>query len=211
MTLITTEELVSYMGGIDLTEKQLGITETVILPGIQQDLETYLNRPVEPVIVREAIRPNDNGFLYFGVTPIHEIRSVELSDGTDITLTTVPASSITNPDELRTWEAWGTPELYGYQLEGFLGLPTGYYPAVTYTGRPFYRVEYIAGYNGYVNEALQLDICRVSAREVEMQFDDTMSLRGGQTEAASDSDTRPKGWTEDELKKWDRLRRRVAV
>jgi hypothetical protein len=210
MTLITSDELIAYMGGVKLTPKQLGITEMVILPGVQQELENYLNRPVEPVIVREAVRANETGFLYFRVTPIHEIRSVALSDGTNIPLATVPASEVVNPDQLRTMEEWGVPELYGYQLTGYVGLPSGYYPAIG-MGRPFYRVEYIAGYNGFLNEALKLDVLRVSAREVEMQFDDSMSLRGGQTEAASDSDNREKGWTQPELQKWDRLRRRVAV
>lgn len=209
MTLVNSDELKSYMGGLELTTAQTAIVDQVILPGVQQDLENYLGRPVEPVIVREGLRPDDKGFLWFRVTPIHEIVSVVRSDGSTVTLEQTPvAPSISNPDDLRVYNEWGTPELFGYQLStfsiGYIGYPTMVAP-------PYYLATYTAGYNGYVNEALKLDILRVSARECEMQFDDTMSLRGGQTEAASDSDTRMKGWTEDELRKWDRLRRRVAV
>lgn len=207
MTLVTGEELKAYLGGLTLTTEQEGICESVILPGVQQELENYLNRPVEPVLVRESVRPDERGFLRFRVTPIHQIVSVGRSDGVATTLPVEWAPALLNPEELRILDEWGDPELYGYQLDsmsGGIGYPT-------FGRRPFYRVEYIAGYNGYVNEALKLDILRVTGREAEMQFDDTMSLRGGATEAAQASDTRQKGWTDEELRKWDRLRRRVMV
>lgn len=211
MTVVKIEELIAYMGGLKLNEKQIGVTDSVILPGVQQELERYLNRPVEPVIVRESIRPNDNGFLYFKVTPIHEIRLVAYSDGTAVTLPDVTKPEVVPIEDYRIYDEWGDPDLFGYQLTGFVGSAYPTYSMLLTGTRPFYRVEYVAGYNGYLNDALKLDIMRVSAREVEMQFDDTMSLRGGSTEAASDSDAREKGWTEDELRKWDRLRRRVVV
>lgn len=209
MALVEVDELVSYMGGITLTTAQKTHVQEVILPGIQQELENYCNRPLEPVIVREGLRPDDRGFLWFRVTPIHEITSVTRSDGSTVTLNTTPvAPTVSNPDDLRVYDEWGTPELYGYQLSAF---SLGYMGYPTMVATPYYLAIYTAGYNGFVNEALRLDIMRVGARECEMQFDDTMSLRGGQTEAASDSDSRVKGWTQDELSKWDRLRRRVAV
>lgn len=210
MTLVKIEELIAYMGGLKLTDKQYGITESVILPGIQQDLELHLNRPVEPVIVRQSVRPDDNGFLYLDVTPIHEIRSVTYSDGTSVQLAVVAKPVITPVEDYRIYDEWGDPDLFGYQLSAASGVYPSY--SMLLTGvRPFYRVEYIAGYNGYLNEALKLDIMRVTARECEAQFDDTMSIRGGSTESASDSDERTKGWTEDELTKWDRLRRRTMA
>lgn len=208
MTLVAVKELTDYMGQLTLTGVQEGITDSVILPGVQQDLENYLNRPVEPIVVREALRPNDRGFLWFRVTPIHQILAVTRSDGPTVPVPAGPTTEI-DPGELRLLDEWGAPELFGFQLDTpFSG---GYYGYPSFVQPPYYIAEYIAGYNGYVNEALKLDIMRVAAREVEMQFDDTMSIRGGTTEAAQDSDTRVKGWTEDELRKWDRLRRRVAV
>lgn len=208
MTIVTPDDLIAYMGGLQLNDTQRGIVDQVILPGVQQDLEVYLNRTVEPVLVRESLKPNDNGFLFFRNTPIHSIISIQRSDGYVITLDSTVPANLVNPDDYRTLDEWGEPDLFGYQLDSFSGGYAGY-PMIN---RPaFYRVEYIAGYNGYLNEGLKLDIIRVAAREVEMQFDDTMSLRGGSQEAASDSDDRQKGWTEEELKKWDRLRRRVMV
>lgn len=209
MTLVTADDLTAYMGGLELTDSQRGIVETVILPGVQQDLENYLNRPVEPIVVRESVKQADNGFLYFRVTPIHSILSIASSSGLSITLSSDVPSTLYNPDQLRELDEWGEPDLFGYQLDafssgGYVGYPTIMRPM-------FYRVAYVAGYNGYVNEGLKLDILRVAAREAEMQFDDTQSMRGGGQEAAEDSDDRPKGWTEDELKKWDRLRRRVMA
>lgn len=209
MTLVSVDDLMDYMGGLTLTQTQIDHTNNFILPGIQQDLETYLNRPVEPIIVREGLRPDDRVFLWFRVTPIHVVQSVTRSDGSAVTLETIPlAPTISNPADLRIYDEWGVPELYGYQLSAF---SSGYVGYPVMSSAPYYIATYVAGYNGYVNEALMLDIMRVSAREVEMQFDDTLSLRGGQTEAASDSDNRTKGWTQEELMKWDRLRRRVAV
>lgn len=214
MTLVTGDELVAYMGGLELTQDQMGIIETVILPGVQQDLENYLNRPVEPVHVRESVRADDSGFLYFRVTPIHQILSVTQSDGSTAGYSPDTKPAMTPVGDYRQLDEWGDPDLFGYQLESIGFGPAGFgsiYGYPTLGRQAFYRVEYIAGYNGYVNQALKLDLLRVSAREVEMQFDDTMSLRGGSTEAASNSDAREKGWSEQELVKWDRLRKRTVA
>jgi hypothetical protein len=212
MTVVTVDEVVNYLSKIKLTGHQRGIVESVILPGVQQELENHLNRPIEPVLVRESLRADGTGWVYFRVTPVHEILSVTLSDGTDITPDPVTVPVLDNPTDMREYDEWGNPELYKYQVGVGIGVPVGYYPL--YSGgmvQPYYRLEYIAGYNGYVNDALKLDILRIAARETEMMFDDTMSLRGGNTEAASDSDSREKGWTQAELTKWDRLRRRVVA
>lgn len=215
MTLVTSEELTAYMGGLELNPDQVGVIESIILPGVQQDLENYLNRPVEPVQVRESVRADDSGFLYFRVTPIHKILSVVQSDGSTVGYSpTTPPTMTPVTDDIRTYDEWGDPDLFGYQIEGIPFVGSGFgsiYGYPTYGSRPFYRVEYVAGYNGYVNEALKVDIMRVAAREVEMLFDDTMSLRGGSAEAASNSDQREKGWTQDELVRWDRIRKRVVA
>lgn len=210
MTIVKLDELSAYMGGFKVSnEVQRGIIESVILPGVQQDLETHLNRPVEPILVRESIRPDDTGFLWFRHTPIHYIISITAPDGTELPLDQAVSGLVTvlDDDNIRVLDEWGMPELFGYQLTT-VPYSGGYFGSIN---RVFYQVEYVAGYNGYVNEGLKLDLCRIAAREVEMQFDDTMSLRGSSTEAASDSDSRPKGWTDDELRRWDRLRRRTVV
>jgi hypothetical protein len=205
--LVDIEELLQYMGGMKLTDDQKGITESVILPGVQEELETHLNRPIEPVRVREAVRADDQGWLWLGVTPVHQIFSVTRSDGPNVPIVQTPWADLAVDDEYRSWTAWGNPDLYRYRVGGI----SWNAPYPNPWAASYYLLEYIGGYNGYVDNGLKLAICRVAAREVEMQFDDTMSVRGGGQEAAQDSDSRQKGWTDDELKKWDRLRRRVVV
>jgi hypothetical protein len=207
MALVEVPELLQYMGGLKLTTDQEGITETVILPGVQQELENYLNRPIEPVRVRETLRADDMGWVYLRVTPVHQIISVTRSDGTVTPVVVIPWAELAMNDDYRQWDAWGNPD--EFRIHVGVGAPFTPYP--TPWGNAHWAVEYIAGYNGYVDAGLKLANMRVAAREVEMQFDDSMSLRGGQTEAASDSDNRQKGWTIDELTAWDRLRRRVVA
>lgn len=209
--LVSTDELTQYMGNITLTIKQKGIVETVILPGVQQQLEVYLNRPVEPVQVREGLQPDEAGYLWFSVTPVHKVLSVKRTDGQNVVVTSYTPVELTGPGSERVWDAVGigmTDQPFRYQV------PTPYAFEVMYpilSNRPYYVAEYVAGYNGFVDEALKVAITRVAAREVEMQFDDTQSLRGGTTEAAAPSDSRTKGWTTEELRQFDRLRRRVVV
>jgi hypothetical protein len=86
-------------------------------------------------------------------------------------------------------------------------------PGGIYVGVPgvHFVVEYVGGYNGYLNAALKMGIMRVAAREVSVHNDHTLSLRDGNAEQAAQSDNRPTGWTPEELKQFDRLRRRIIV
>lgn len=210
MTIVNVDELLAYMGGLRVTNEQRDIIESAILPGVQQELEDFLNRPVEPVYVRENIEPDDRGWLFFSITPVWQVISVKRSDGQSQEITGPVVTPLPAPPSgvTRTWDTMTRQStLYKYQVNTF-----SHHTAWSlFTGAAFYTVEYVAGYNGYVDKQLKLGCLRVAARDVEMQFDDSLTLRGGATEAASDSDSRAKGWTDEELLRFDRLRRRTVV
>jgi hypothetical protein len=61
-------------------------------------------------------------------------------------------------------------------------------------------------------DSIMLAILRVAAREFQTNHDDTMSLRD--TSATTPTDPVPvprKGWQDDELRQFDRIRRRVVI
>lgn len=209
--LVSADELIRYMSNANMTADQRADIDAT-LAGVQQELETYLNRPLELVQVREAVRTDAIGNAYVSVTPIHKVISVNIvevsygpsplnqfspyippvqerdpligNDGTMIDLLTVPN--------------FGDP----------LTIPGG-----VHIGFPdaWYAVEYLAGYNGFAIEGLKQDIKRVAAREVAENHIDGLSLRDGNAERAAETDNRVKGWTPEEKAKWDRFRRRVIA
>jgi hypothetical protein len=206
MAIIKLEELTAYMGGITLTTPQQGITETVIIPGVQQELELYLNRPVEPVQVRESTLSDELGWVTLKVTPVYKILGARYSDGNAITISTYyPPALVEDPSTQRRvdYSGLGMAALPFRFQTAALGLPALFAPNL------YIVVDYLAGYFGYTDEALKLAILRVCAREVERQFDDTVGLRSGSAEASGDSDNRRKGWMPEELEQLKRIRRRV--
>lgn len=199
MALVSVDDLTEYMSDISLTSSQRAAAQ-VVLDGVQQELETYLNRPLSPVMVREIGVADHSGFLQVSVSPVHQIVSIQPYLG----------------DE-RTQEAVVTPLDRELNERTVDWLPvTGAVTSVTsghiYTGYPtgWVIVKYIGGYNGYVDDALRLNIMRVAAREMTMNHDDTLSLKDDFPREPANA-VQAKGWQPDELRKWDRLRRRVAV
>lgn len=217
--LVSVDELRNYMSGSVFTTSQQQVA-AMLLMGVQQELENYLSRPLEPVQVREVLRADQRGYLNPSVTPIHKVILLEAVDTLE-----------TGFDPL--YDGYVPPVAARDPLIGENGrLLDHLYPVVNdpiihgngiYIGEMVqrggfdggfnadYAVDYVGGYNGYVDSALKMDILRVAAREMAPNHDKTVSLRGDQAQAASEGDTRPRGWTLEELQGWDRLRRRVVA
>ena len=209
MAIVEIDELVAYMGGVMLTTDQQAVTTSIIIPGVQQELEMFLNKPVEPVLVRESTLPDCDGFITLKVAPAWRINSVRYSDGN-----TGPTTSTYYPPALVPDHA--TTRVVDYSIQGMAALPfrhnihsLGLSAAYGWGYGTYVVIEYIAGYLGIYDEALKLGILRVCAREVQHMFDDIVGLRSGTVEASQTSDDRRKGWMPEELDRFRRLRRRV--
>lgn len=219
--LVSVANLVAYMGNMELTPEQEAEAEE-ILSGVQGELERYLNRPVEPVHVRESRPVDERGFIVFTVTPVIRINFIKDPEGNDITLPTAvslpPIAAVPGVD--RTWDRVGAGEVSGAPYEFFVGYGNWFMPPdslgwvigdpLSPYGRSFY-CDYVGGYNGESDDDMVNAIKRVAARECERQFDDTLTIRGASQDAALQSDSRNKGWTTDELKEFSRVRRRIAT
>lgn len=211
--LVSADELIAYMSNINLTPPQKTSAQQT-LNAVQAELEVYLNRPLELVQVREAVRTDHLGYANVTVSPVHKVintQIIEVSYGPEplnqfapYTPEPMERDALIDPDN-------GRPLLDMLSIPNF-GDPLIVHGAI-YIGFPnaWYVVEYVGGYNGQATDGLKQDIMRVAAREVARNADDTLSLRGDKAEQASESDDRVKGWTIEEKAKWDRLRRRVIV
>lgn len=192
--IVTTQMLRDYMSGIDLASFQEQAAE-YILQGIQADLERYLSRSLEPQTVTENVPVNEDGSVK---TNHHPIRSI-------------PEGSAYYLYGGRLWVLG----LYSNQAVTLFGLGMHYmeeeWITVTYT----YGLDAtIAGdvNNDYAD--VRLAIMRVASREMTNRHDDTLSVKGLNTENVGEP-TGPQngvqGWTMDELRMHDRLRRRVIA
>ena len=197
MSLVTVDELIEYMSDIRLTQNQR-VAAQYVIDGVQQELENYLNRPVEPVLVREVGYADRDGIVNVSVTPVHEVRSVERMDVTPTTYE--PVIEPIDPDEFDR-----VVDYLPSTANAMTAVPGGIYTGSTGV---WFSVVYVGGYKGYVDAALKLAIMRVAARERTNNHDDALSIK---TDFAQEPNVPPIqiGWTQDELKKWDRLRRRV--
>lgn len=209
--LVSVPELRSYMSDTTFNPSQETAVAAILI-GVQQELEEYLNRPVQIVQVREYVQCDESGYANVKYSPITKIISMTQMNssfaGWDSEFTTAfqpPAfiRDISLSDGSQTHDAWGTQPF---------GKPVTV-PGAIYFGVPgvWLAVEYLAGYNGYRNEQMKLGIMRVAAREVTGLHDNTLSLREGSAEPAANPDPRPKGWQPDELAAFDRYRRRVIA
>lgn len=183
MSLVTTDEFANYLGGWQFSPVQKTEAES-ILDGVQSDLERYLNRPVQMRRVLEKVRPERGGLAYVKVTPIVSVHGAY---------------------------RFGEFESQGPAVESD-------FPLVWTPGDSMIRcggsvwLDYTGGINGDVHPGIKSAIKRVAKRIWPHTHDSGASVRstesrpgeGGQT------DTTP-GWTIDELKQFDRLRRRVVL
>lgn len=210
--LVSVDELINYMSESTFSSSQRE-KATGVLAGVQAELEDYLKRPVELVQIRELLRSDVDGIVNVSVSPVVKVVGFSIARP-DQTWTTppvegdspyVPPPMVRDPDLStearlidRVGPSWGSPEIVagGIKVNG-KNMP--------------YVVEYIGGYDGNLDSSLKTAIMRVAAREMERDTDDTLTLRAGDAEMANESDDRQKGWTEDELKRFDRIRRRVVA
>lgn len=72
-------------------------------------------------------------------------------------------------------------------------------------------VTYVGGIDGDDEDDVKLGILRVAARELTVRHDDTLGVTDLSIRPAAPADPRIYGWTPEELKQFDRLRRRVVA
>ena len=196
MALVTVSDLRKYMSDMPLSANQSAIAQTV-LDGTQQQLELYLGRPVQPVQVREKARSNGSGDLMLSVSPVHSVISFRTLTGADQELTT-DTTPLTEDEALRVWDA---------MTEAVITVPGG-----LYVGRwnTWYVVEYIGGYNGYVDDALKLAILEVASRTMTVNSDDVLSIKDDIAHEPANAPAMQKGWRPEELFAFDRIRRKMV-
>jgi len=213
MSIVSLTDVTTYMGGDTLTPDQKTFVTNVVIPGVQQQLEAYLNTPVELVQVRESLAPETDGFVYFTYAPVRKLLSLVWSStgATPLTIMqyvpdAIPVDpSVSRPVVDRTMAATSA-SAYRYQV-GLQNFP-GY---VASSISPYVVADYVAGVDASKNAGLKMSMLQVIAREVERVFDTSSAIRNGSLEPATQSDTRIKGWTMEELKIWDRLKRRIIL
>lgn len=205
--LVSIADFRRALGGRKLTEGQE--SEALrILSSRQQDLENHLNRPVEAVLVRQNVIADNTGFVIFKVTPIWQILSMEVVTAeyvnAQMPVYTPPVLSRPTgyPTDMRVVDTIGTP------FTGWKIVPGGV--RTWYPYAPF-LITYVGGYKGYVDDSIKNAIITVAKREYLRFFDHGVGEQGGSPQASNQADPRPIGWTDEELKQFDRIRRRVAV
>ncbi len=196
MALVTVTDLREYMSGISLSANQMRTAQTV-LDGTQQALELWLNRPVQPVQVREKRRATATGEIALSATPVYSVISVRrLAQEEAATLPEKDTTPLSPEEADRVWDAMSEDNMI--------------VPGGINVGRPgWYIVEYVGGYNGYIDDALKLAILEVASRTMTYEHDDALTIKA---DMAREPSAQPivKGWKEEELQLFDRLRRRTA-
>lgn len=208
MSLVSVEEQQRYMSNMRMTTDQVE-SLTDLLVGIQAELEMYIMRVLEPRVVREAATADEKGYLNLTFTPVVAVNRIQAGGG---------AYALSTPTEL--WPVGTTPPEYGDKpIIDYI--PAGHgsdkiVPGGYYLGIPNQRVliEYVSAPSGFVGayiDAAKQAIKRVAARDFEIMHDSTMALN--KQAAVPEDFTRrtPRGWTEQELRRFDRIRRRVIL
>jgi hypothetical protein len=184
-----------------------------ILAGNQKALERYLNRPVEPMLVREAVMPDAAGYAWARVTPVWTVLSIEYNGS----VTNVSQQAVADlPDNTGLKEQFdmgviGMQPLPSRVYVGMGGVPLSAELQLLLGPPPVTLMTYVGGYFGDMTEDMKLDIIRVSAREVAHNFSEFAGLHDSTYQQADQADPRQKGWTDDELKRYDRARRRTVA
>lgn len=198
MALVTVDDLVEYMSDISLTINQQAAAQ-LILDATQQQLESFLNRPLEQVQVREKVRTDHTGECVLSYSPIQQILRVTALNATP-----------TNPDEVTPAVMQVTPAERVIDLQP---LQNNLVPGGFFIGRPWtwYIVEYLAG--GHINiyqDMIKLGILRVAAREMTMNHDDVLSIKDDFAREPANAAEIRKGWQPEDLAPFERLRRRTV-
>lgn len=197
MAIVTVSDLRKYMSDISLTPNQQQSAQ-LVLDGVQQQLELYLGRPVQPVQVREKARSNGSGDLTLSVTPVYKIIDLRVLTTTGSITPAVDSTPLAEDEVDRIWDAMSVSDII--------------VPGGAYVGRWFtwYIVEYVGGYNGFSDAALQLAILEVASRTMTVNHDDVLSIKDDIAREPANASSIQKGWRPEELRQFDRLRRRVV-
>lgn len=73
--IVSVEELIDYMSDVTLTSDQRTAAELVI-EGVQGEIETFLNRSIEPVTRTEYLVVDHNGQIWPLHTPVISVTSI---------------------------------------------------------------------------------------------------------------------------------------
>ena len=187
-SFVKVAELKDYMSGIGLDADQASATQDV-LDGVQRELERYCQRDFERKVRTELLLPDELGRLWPRSTPI-----VSVSDPVGLAI--------------------GGNGLWGATYVAFpsFGAGYGYYPGGGMPPDPI-SVTYVGGLDPDDDRLhdVRVAILRVASREAVSLHSDVLDPDDLQARPTKDRDSRPLGWTDDELKKFDRLRRRTVV
>jgi hypothetical protein len=197
MAIVTVADLRKYMSDISLSANQQQVAQ-MVLDGVQQQLELYIGRPVQPVQVREKARSNGSGDLTLSVTPVYQIINLRVLTTSGMVVPNVDTTPIAEAEVDRLWDAMSVNNMI--------------VPGGAHVGRWFtwYIVEYIGGYNGFVDDALKLAILEVASRTMTVNHDDVLSIKDDIAREPANAASIQKGWRPEELQQFDRLRRRIV-
>ena len=202
--LVNIADMRKFMGGMSFTEMQQQVVEHIV-SGVQSDLEAYLNRPVEPVLVRETVDVNDQGILYLSVTPVHRVLAIRYAPtgGVSGYYYPDPADRV-DPTSLVVAQPTDITDRLvhmpgGIKVGGGLGQR--------------YEVEYVGGLcpSNQQRSGFKRAIEVVAARDIGSLHVTTEGTRTGQVDQTEVGDARFLGWSDDELKRFQRYRRRIAI
>lgn len=208
MTLVTVTELTNYMGSSTIGTAQAKSAE-IILAGIQNELEMYINRSLEAKSHREMVLTDASGFARLFSAPIHAVTKVgfvSYSRVVNVPGSEFPVERLIESGELKTVDIVPNDFGHGIITAGGvnLGVPNTHF-IVEYNGGGGDRLE------SYY-PSIKLAILRVASREWQHLHDDTMTINNGVTGDDVDPNVIGKrGWTREELQQFDRIRRRAIA
>lgn len=210
MAVVTNEELRTYMGGISLSPTQLQ-TLTYIIEGVQQELEMYINRAIEPTQIRELVATDATGVAYLSQSPISAI--LKISNFSRSSPLNVRELGVIEMGDLTPFE--GAQHDYIPEGDGIdLIVPGGINLGITSGDGARFVVEYIGGGGAFIArylKGIKLAVMRVAAREAQHMVDGAMTIKNvSATEPMDPNGNIPKGWQPWELERFDRIRRRVV-
>ena len=145
--IVSVDELVDYMSNVSLNADQREAAE-LVLEGVQAEVETYVNRSLEPGEYEELLTPDEAGYVYFTQTPVSEIISVNERPPTPLPVPYTPVS---------VWHDFTDGQL----------VVGAYAPVV---------VKYKFGLPPHAYRFLKLEVLRIASREMEVRHDDTLGV-----------------------------------
>lgn len=208
MTLVTVDELTDYMGSSVIGNSQAKSAE-LILAGIQNELEMYINRSLEAKAHREMVLTDSKGFARLFSAPIHAVTKVSFvsySSVVNVPGSEFPVEQLVESGDIETVDIVPTDFGHGIITAGGvnLGAPNTHF-IVEYSGGGGDRIQ------SYY-PSIKLAILRIASREWQHLHDDTVTINNGQTGDDVDPNVIGKrGWTREELEQFDRIRRRAIA